>query len=283
MNNKTSNIKLLNLHDYRLLVFDMDGTILNSSHLLTDQTRDVLLKLHDEKINFTLATGRNLPACQEIAEALDIRLPLILNNGSVLQMRTGEIIAEWTLPIHITRTVIDICDMGGRDLVIATADTNYIKKLTQFHHLMLEYGSSGMTAVGNWESLDGVLSHVNKCVVVDRESHQNLIDLEKQYREKLGDQVDYVYTLIEMLEVLPKGVNKASALRTLVDSLKIDITEVMAFGDGNNDVEMLNEAGLGVVVANASDRAMRSADVAIPSNEDDGVAQFLQQLFEAET
>lgn len=277
------NEKVIKLKDFRLLVFDMDGTILDPSHELRDVTRAALLKLRETGLDFTLATGRNLPACQETAAALEIDLPLILNNGCVLQKRTGEIIDERTLPPAITKTVIEICEAAGRDLVIATSDTNYIKKMTQFHQLMMEYGAPGLSAVGDWGSLDGVLAHVNKCVAVDRESPENLIELEKLYRERLGDRVDYVRTLAEMLEVMPKGINKMSALHTLTELMGIKMEAVMTFGDGDNDAEMLADAGLGIAVANASERAKASARLTIASNEQDGVAKFLKQLMKAET
>lgn len=276
---KTDKIKI---GDYNLMVFDMDGTILDPNHNLREMTRSTLLRLHEIGIKFTLATGRNLPACQDTADALEIDLPLILNNGCVLQMRNGEIIDERTLLPEITKQVIEVCEEAGQDLVIATSDTNYVKRMTQFHQLMMEYGAPGLTAIGDWGSLDGILKHVNKCVAVDRESRQNLIDLEKRYREQLGEQVDYVHTLTEMLEVMPKGVNKASALDTLTNYLGINLTEVMAFGDGDNDIEMLAEAGLGVVVSNASERAKQKADITILSNEQEGVARFLESLLETE-
>lgn len=74
-----------------------------------------------------------------------------------------------------------------------------------------------------------------------------------------------------------------SALHTLTELMGIKMEAVMTFGDGDNDAEMLADAGLGIAVANASERAKASARLTIASNEQDGVAKFLKQLMKAET
>lgn len=108
----------IKLSDYKLIVFDIDGTIQDSNHNLHPYTTDVLLRLHDADIPFTLATGKNLPAVKPLAETLGIRLPLILSNGCMLQIVDGKEIEKYVLPVEITRRVIGICEEGGWDLAV---------------------------------------------------------------------------------------------------------------------------------------------------------------------
>jgi hydroxymethylpyrimidine pyrophosphatase-like HAD family hydrolase len=104
--------------------------------------------------------------------------------------------------------------------------------------------------------------------------------LERIYYQRFGDQVNYCHTLKEMLEVMPKGVSKLSALRHLADYQGVDLSAVMSFGDGDNDAEMLAACGLGVAVANASPLAKSSADLTVASCDHNGPAAFLHALMD---
>lgn len=268
----------INIRDFELMVFDIDGTILDSKHRLHSYTRETLLRLFDHNIRFTLATGKNLPATQRIADELRVELPLILSNGCMLQLRKGKVLDKKTLPPAVTKKVIEICEIGRRDLALYLDNGIYIKEMNHNYELLMEYGAPALIAVGNWKELGSRIDEVHKCLVVDRESRENLIRLEEIYRQKITDSVEYCHTLVEMLEVMPAGVSKLSALKKLLEILQIDMRKVMAFGDGNNDVEMLSAAGLGIAVENASEAAKRSADLVIASCDDNGPGKFIHDL-----
>ena len=110
--------KQINLNDYKLLVFDIDGTLVGPSHILDPYTRDILLKLRDLGIHITLATGKNLPATKQIADDLEIELPLVLSNGSIIETRYGKINAKSVLPFDVTKRVVEICEAENTNLVI---------------------------------------------------------------------------------------------------------------------------------------------------------------------
>src|SRR4030042_4110242 len=128
-------IRQIKLSDYKLIVFDIDGTLQDSNHNLHPYTKDVLLKLHDANIPFTLATGKNLPAVKPLAEILGIKLPLILSNGCMLQTVDGIVLEKYVLPTKISDQVIAICEEGGWDLAMYLEDGIYIKKMN--HNLEL--------------------------------------------------------------------------------------------------------------------------------------------------
>ncbi len=95
----------IDIRDYDLIVFDIGRTIHASTHILRPIPQNSLLKLHDLQMPFTLATGKNLPATKKTVDALDVRLPLILSNGCMLQKKTGEILFKATPPETVTRMV----------------------------------------------------------------------------------------------------------------------------------------------------------------------------------
>jgi Cof subfamily protein (haloacid dehalogenase superfamily) len=268
----------INLSDYKLIVFDIDGTLQDSNHTLHPLTRDVLLKLHDFPIPFTLATGKNFPAVKELSSDLGISLPLILSNGCMLQLADGTVVEKSVLPYDITRKVIAICDEGDWDLSIYMSDGIYVKEITHNLAMLLEFGSPELIEIKDWGRIPQKLQEAHKCLVVDRSGEREVEELYSVYKQELGDLVEYCHTLPEMLEVMPKGVSKLSAVKRLSDMLGIQLSEVMTFGDGNNDVEMLEGAGLGVTMENGSDLAKASANLTIASCDENGPARFLDAL-----
>ncbi|MBM3138222.1 MAG: HAD family hydrolase, partial [Chloroflexi bacterium] len=240
------------LSDYKLIVFDIDGTLVGSSHELDTFTRNTLLQLHELGIPFTLATGKILPATKEQADELQIRLPLIMANGSVLQKRNGEVLYNISLPVDITRRAIEICEKLNKDLVIYIIDQIYIKSMNDNIHPIYSNVSSGMNEIGEWEKINNRIDQVTKCLVVDIENQQNLIEIGNIFLQEFEGRADIVHTSTKLVEILPLGVTKATAVEKLADDLSISMNQVMAFGDYDNDAPMLSAAGLGIAVENAS-------------------------------
>lgn len=273
----------IKLSDYKLIVFDIDGTLQDSNHNLHPYTKDVLLKLHEANIPFTLATGKNLPAVKPLAEILGIKLPLILSNGCMLQTVEGRELEKHVLSIELTHEVIRICEKGIWDLAIYLDDGIYIKKMNYNLALLIDYGSPGLIEIGEWANIADRLKEAHKCLVVERSSPKKVYELEKVYERELGDKVEYCHTLVGMLEVMPKGVSKLRAIQRLAEMLGIRMEEVMTFGDGNNDAQMLEGAGLGITMENGSDLAKASANLTIASCDENGPAKFLDRLLDQRT
>jgi len=272
--------KKIRLSKYKLIVFDIDGTLQDSNHNLHPYTKNVLKKLQKAGIPFTLATGKNLPAVKPLAEVLEIKLPLILSNGCVLQTIDGCEIEKHVLPIEIVRQVIAICEEGEWDLAIYLDDGIHIKKINYNLELLINYGSPGLIEIEDWSQVEDRIGEVHKCLVVERSSPEKVFKLEKKYKKEMGNKVEYCHTLVGMLEVMPKGVSKLKAVRRLAEMLGIRMEEVMTFGDGDNDAEMLEGAGLGVSLENGSKLAKASANLTIASCDENGPAKFLDELLD---
>lgn len=273
-----SNPQQINLNDYKLLVFDIDGTLVGPSHILDPYTRNILLKLRDLGIHITIATGKNLPATRQIADDLEIELPLVLSNGSIIETRHGKIHAKSVLPFQITKRVVEICEAENTNLVIYIDNDIIMKEMNDDIFPIYNQVTYGIVEIGQWEKLEARFSEVNKCLVIEQHHPQNLITLEKKFKQELADKSDIIFTSTKLLEVLPKGITKVTGIQRLIESLGIKMSEVMAFGDYDNDIEMLNAAGLGVVVENGSAAAKASADLIIGACDQNGPAKFLDSL-----
>jgi len=270
----------IKLHDYKLIVFDIDGTLLGKDHVLDPFTKEVLFRLREEGIPFTLATGKNMPSTKPTADELEIELPLILTNGGMLQTRHEEMLSKTTLPLDATLQVIEICEAREKDLVIYIDNGIYVKEMNENIFPVYNNVVSGLFEIGEWDAIRSKLADANKCLVVDSFVRENLIEIGKVFEEALKEQVDILHSATSLVEVMPKGVTKVTGIRKLAGNMGIPLDAIMAFGDFNNDVEMLAAVGLGIAVENASPRAKAAANLVIGSVEEHGPAKFLKELLD---
>ena len=266
--------------NYKIVVFDIDGTLLDSNQILQEKTRTVLKKCQEKGILVTIATGKNWDAVRPLAQQLDIQAPLILSNGALLADLAGTFEEKKIIPGNVMHGIIRVCRREGKDLVIYLDDQVYIERMTHNLSFLETFGSVAMKRVGSWESLGERLDEVHKCMVIDRQSTPSLVCLEAILREEVSDRLEYCLAMPEILDMTPQGATKGAGLRDLCAKLKIPLGAVIAFGDGNNDIDILTEAGLGVSLANGMTQARACADLVVPSNDHSGPAQFLEYLFD---
>ncbi len=263
----------------RLLAFDIDGTLIGADHKISPFTKTVLTRLRDQGVATTLATGRILPGVKAYADELEIEIPLIMSNGSILQDRHGRVAAQTCLPLEVVQAAIRIAREEGRDLVIYIKDKMYIEKITE--NIRPTYGSllnNGLYEVGTWEAFADQLANASKCVIPDPFDEQHLFDTEPLLEQALDGRAVTLRTSPVLLEVQPKDVTKAKGLAQLAEMLGISLQQVIAFGDYDNDVEMLQAAGLGVAVGNATPACLDAADLLVASPEEEGPAHFLEEF-----
>lgn len=268
----------IEINRFKLIVFDVDGTILQLHHELDPFTQSVLLDLKDRGFAITLATGKNMKSTRLVAEKLQIELPLVLSNGCVLQSLDGTIHQKHYLSVDFLQQLIDECERMDLDLAIHINEDIFVKEVTDNLSILFEYGSPTLKAVGEWKTINRLFPKAYKCLVVDRNNREPLFELENRIRSKAGDSVAYCHTLTEMLEFMPEGVSKLTGIRVITEKMGISLQSVLAFGDGNNDTEMLAAVGFGAAVENATISVKNSADWVVPSCANNGPAQFLQYL-----
>ena len=269
----------LNSPPYKLVVFDVDGTLQDSSHRLPVFTRKILMALKDRGIQISFATGKSLPAVQKLATDLEINIPLILTNGCVLQDRFGKVLYTAHLPMDVVKHVISICDQTSSELALFIHNDIYVKRSTQNLSLLVEYGADPLKEIGEWSVIYSIMPETQQILVVDRHPQQHLVELETIMIKELGENANICQSIPEMLDIMPAGISKAAGIQKLANHLGIELAEVIAFGDSHNDIEMVKAARLGVAVANSVPELLASADVVVGSNDEEGPAHYLQAIF----
>ena len=268
----------IDINQFKLFVFDVDGTILQLHHEMDPFSISVLLELKNRGFLITLATGKNMKSTRSTAETLQIDLPLVLSNGCVLQSLDGVIHQKYFLSVDFIHQLIEECERADLDLAILIEEDIYVKEISDNISILFSYGSPSLEEVGDWKLIESLLPKAYKCLVVDRMDRARLFQLEDRMRSLVGDSVNYCQSLPEMVEFMPPGVSKLTGIKTIASEKGISLDSIIAFGDGNNDAEMLERVGYGVAVNNASDSAKKSADWIVPSCAENGPAKLLNYL-----
>jgi HAD superfamily hydrolase (TIGR01484 family) len=181
----------------------------------------------------------------------------------------------------VIKRVVDICEESYRNLVIYIDNDIIMKEMNEDIYPIYNQVTYGIVEIGRWETIKDRFTEVNKCLVIEQHFPQKLADLEKRFKKDLGTKSDIIFTSTKLLEVLPKGITKVTGIQRLASSPGIEMSGVMAFGDYDNDIEMLIAAGLGVAVENGSAAAKASADLVIESCDQNGPAKFIEKLMQS--
>lgn len=260
---------------YKAVVCDMDGTLLNGEHKISARTKSIIQHILSQGVKVFLASGRPYADIEFFKKQLGLDSYIISSNGAVVHNEKGEEIVSYEMESEILQELLAL--PHGTLHRNVYADNSWfveihVQELLDFH------AESGF-AFQVVKDL-GALQKVNKVFFLEY-NEQVIENFEKLLEEKMGDRVSLTLSTPNCLEVMKKGVNKGHALEDTMKKLGISLDEVIAFGDGLNDLEMLSVVGKGFVMGNASPRlleALPNHDRA-PHNTEDGVAQILEKIF----
>lgn len=269
---------------YKMLVLDVDGTLLNDEKMISKRTLHALRKVQQMGVQIMLASGRPTYGLLPLAKQLELGIyngyVLSYNGGQVINASNGEVIFErrinpeqipylekkavkndFTIMTYNGDTVV--CNRPGDAHVEAEAKLNGMKlEVQEFFSALIDYPPC-------------------KCMLVS-DDEESLMSLETHFKRRLNGVLDVFRSEPYFLEVVGSGVDKGNTLAAVMEKLGIKKEEVVAFGDGVADVSMLQMAGLGIAMGNAPDSVKRCADHVTASNNEDGVAVAIENFLLAE-
>ena len=152
----------------RLIVFDVDGTLIDDNKDLSLKTISVLHELQQKGVAISLATGKTFPSVEELVKALNIKVPIILSNGALIQQPNREMVFSEFLTGDVVRELLDVSENCGADLVLYTPDHIFAKNETFNTDQMKEIYKERIEAIGAWAAIQAHLSRVCKVIFVNR-------------------------------------------------------------------------------------------------------------------
>ena len=264
---------------YKMLVLDIDDTLLNSQHEISETTFNRLMEFQAAGNYLVLASGR--PTASMLQTAQELKLDhydsyMISFNGAVVTgLAKREELFSQRMNIQEQQAVVQY--IRDNDLVIVgyTEDGIKVDRPNDYSHIEGEL--TGLPFEYDANHFDDLETAQLKLMGVG--DPRIVKKLEAELNRTFGEETNAVTSKPYFLEFMHRLSSKGSSLLRLCDHLNIDISEVIACGDGNNDLTMIQTAGLGVAMANATDVLKEAADHITASNDEDGIVQVIDQFF----
>jgi Cof subfamily protein (haloacid dehalogenase superfamily) len=269
---------------FRLLALDIDGTLLRSDKTISPRVRAALAAAEAAGVKRVLVTGRRYPAARRIADELGGPLDLVLHNGALI-VENGAVLRCRPLDRTVARRAIALGRAAGADPVVHAGQDGegllLVEGAEVSSTLLRYYIDKSHPDVRVVPSLADALE-ADPIQVMFGATVGEMEALRVILADALGgdariDRTFYPHLDAGFLDVLTPGVHKAEALAFLQARWQVDAAETLAIGDNWNDHEMLESAGLGLVMGNADPRMLALGLPVLPTNDEDGVAHAIER------
>lgn len=268
---------------YKLLVLDLDGTLTNTRKEVTAHTRTTLIKAQEQGLKIVLASGRPTYGIAPLANLLQLDkyegYVLSYNGGEIIDWKTGELLYKNLLDPEVLPYLYQCAN--DNHFAIVTYDGEYV--LTEYpdDEYVLKEALLNVMKIKKVDNFLKAVQHpIAKCLIVGEPTR--LAVLEKEMYNHLHDRMGVFRSEPYFLELVPKGIDKAQSLAVLLKEIGMIKDEMIAVGDGFNDLSMIKYAGLGVAMSNAQEVVKENADFITLSNEEDGVAHVVEKFILSE-
>ena len=288
---------------YKLIAIDLDGTMLNSYGMVTENTKNTIKEIEKQGIEVIIASGRPIDSIKEIAKEIESKNYFIAGNGAIIyDIKKDEIIYEKTLSKEKVLEIIKICEENSisynvyteKEILAASLKYNVL----YYHKENLKKEESKRTKINIVKNMYEYVENKKdarylKITICDENKtvFNSIMKKIKEIKEieilevshmarktiKQGTEefsISYYYT-----EISEENVDKWNAIEFLIKKLNIKKEEVMAIGDNSNDKNMIENAGLGVAMKQGSPNVISIADEVTEGNNEEGVAKILQKYY----
>lgn len=270
---------------FRLLALDIDGTLLGSNKGVSPRTHAAISAARARGVHLVLVTGRRYPAARRVAESLGGGVPLVLHNGALI-VEAGSVLRCRPLARAAAASAVRLGRTQGADAVVHVGQQGegrlLIERVSPDNKLLVDYlERSGSDVVRVDDLLTALWAGEDPMQVMFAGPQSAMDALLPPLRGALGDgasleRTTYPHYGVGIIDVLHAGVGKAEALAFLQVRWGLTQSETLAIGDNWNDREMLECAGLGLVMGNADPALCALGLPVLPSNDEDGVAVALE-------
>lgn len=270
------------MNQIKLIISDLDGTLLTTEKICSPATRRAINQAAAGGTKLSFATGRADHTVRQLISTLDVSIPVIGGNGAYL-LDKNQIYEQETIPGSAVEQALRIAKEAEECLVVSANFSTYCLDTPHNHRQIESWGwiRRDMSVVDRMNFkpdiasiMEDVQESVGQMVLYSRTSKS-----QAQVRAQIEDSCEVQYACSGGLfsDMMKKGVSKGYMLKKLAEILKIKREEILAFGDAENDLEMLEFAGIGVAMENAEPLLKRHADAVTLDNDHDGVARAIEK------
>lgn len=257
----------------KVIISDLDGTLLNQHHVISDYTRSVFQELHQQDYLIVVATGRHHLDAMPLVERLGVPLYLVTSNGARIHSPEKELLFSINMDSGTVKSILsldidpDITTVLFKEEVwqtnIHNEKLNSFSKEVTYHRELVNFGE-----LEDFEAIKIFFTHENQ---------DKLIAVRDLILEHHPDSFNHAFSLPICLEFMDKAVDKSHAIAKILEKENLDFSHAVSFGDGFNDELMLVTTGKGLIMGNAPETLKNKLShlEVIATNHEDGVAKYL--------
>ncbi|MTI69196.1 MAG: HAD family phosphatase [Firmicutes bacterium] len=269
---------------YKLVVCDMDGTLLNSEGVISNRNIKTLKNLIKNDIQVAIATGRIHPSASTFGKQIGIKTPLITCNGAVIKDLDEKEYFKNKVTFRDCLEIFNECKKHDILLQFYTEDICYIEKSTSERNKFIEWcknleGEKNVT----YKEIDNAYEWLKENkdtnifkILMNTEDDKLRKNLKNKFKKI--NSIECLSSWSTNIEIMNKGVSKGQAVKRLAKMLNIKQDEIICFGDNENDLSMIEYAGLGIAMGNANEGVKELADYITISNDEDGISHAVSEL-----
>ena len=262
----------------KLIAVDLDGTLLTSTNTISKKSKETIEKVLDFGHKVVIITGRDFYGSIKVARELFNRhyggLVASSNGALVFDLAKNQPIINHTIPREVVKEMIAYGKSLGLDYLIYH-DNKILAEKDDAYDLDFLSKKNKLEVEIIEDLADKLDFDLNKLLFSAKPS---LIEkVKSDFEEKFKGKVNPIHSMPQFLDCMPAGIHKGRSLLEIADFYGIDHKDTLAFGDEINDETMIEMAGTGIAMANASDYVKNLADDICPTNDDDGIALYLEE------
>lgn len=264
---------------YKVLALDLDGTLTNSEKVITPRTKAALLTAADAGTTIVLASGRPTVGIQPLAQELELASRggciLSYNGGKIIDCKTGHALVQHAFPPEIIPTVCTFArywnvvalTYDSQGIVTEQAANPYVQEEARINKIPVRQVDD-LAAEVDWP--------INKLLLVG--DPVDMPHVEELMQQEFAGRLSIYRSAPFFIETMPLGVEKSASLALLLRTMGLFPKDLMACGDGWNDLPMIQFAGLGVAMGNAVPQVRMAADYVTADNDHDGVGLAVEKF-----
>lgn len=261
------------LKNIKVVVSDLDGTLLNTQHRISDYTKSIFQELHNQNYLIIVATGRHHLDAMAIIDTLEVPVYLVSSNGARIHSPEKKELFAFNLNSDVVKAALNI-EIDPEITVVLFKEnvwqTNKLSEKLNAFQTELKYRPE----LVDYKTLEdfGSIKLFFSC-----DNHEKLVKLKDDILANSSEHLHHAFSLPTCLEFMDKSIDKAVAIEQVLEKEGFTLDKVVSFGDGFNDVQMLSASGKGLIMGNAPallKETLPELEV-IKTNAEDGVARYI--------
>ena len=264
-------------YDIKLIVSDIDGTLLTSENDLHPLTEELIRAvINGKRCDFTFSTGRPLSMTLPMAAYFNLKIPFIYSNGAIYDLRDNGVVSASPIKSTQIEKITEIAEYFGVGMVAHTKTGMFCQVSDKDWGTIASMEWVKGKKVDHVRRVEDVKSDVpGKIIRLDIFAEVDWLNVILQEVNK-SVQDAYVVKMKRSIEISHRGIHKGFALRKLSQLLSIPLKNIMAVGDSLNDIPLLQAAGYGVAMGTAPDALKEEADLIVPSANENGLVKVIE-------